>query len=201
VGDHRGGGGLDLLPLYPGPQADPGVNLPSELTSPASQGTASANDAVTQAQAIGLGQGSLLYYDMEGATYTAADSTAVETFLNAWTTQLHALGYHSAVYGEEDGALAVLNSNWGKMAEPDVIDVDNPNGLQNDDPGADPSNHWTGFRVHQFVANVTQSYGGFSNQIDEDYLNVSGGCLLTGSGPVHPAVVPNCVARPATAAH
>jgi hypothetical protein len=183
-----------LLPLYVGPQAVPNPPGPSELASPAAQGTASANDAVTQAQALGLGQGSLLYYDMEGATYTAADSAAVEVFLNAWTTQLHALGYYSAVYGQEDGSLAVLNADWGKMAEPNVIDVDNPNGLQNDDPGADPANHWTGYRVHQLVANSTQTYGGVSIQVDEDYLGVYGSCpaTTTGGAVVQPHLVRNC---------
>jgi hypothetical protein len=184
-----------LLPLYVGLQAVPNPPGPSELTSPAAQGTASANDAVTQAQAIGLGQGSLLYYDMEGAAYTAADSTAVKAFLNAWTTQLHALGYLSAVYGEEEGALEVLNADWGKMAEPDVIDVANANGLQNDDPGADPSGHWTGYRVHQFVANSTQTYGGVSIQIDEDYFGVSA-CAIPGSGVVQPHTVRSCAVTP-----
>jgi len=189
--------GWHLLPLYAGPQAVPNPGEPSQLTSPAVQGTASANDAVTQAQALGLGQGALLYDDMEGAGYTAADSSEVETFLNAWTTRLHALGYHSAVYGEEAGALAVLNGDWGKMAEPDVIDVANANGLQNDDPGADPANHWTGHRVHQFVADTTQTYGGVSIQIDEDYLNLAAACKPTGSGGiVRPHYVLSCGAGP-----
>ena len=182
--------GWHLLPIYAGPQVD---TSPSQLTSPASQGTAAANDAVTQAQALGLVQGSLLYYDMEGGDLTAADSSAVEAFLNAWTARLHALGYHSAVYGQENGALDVLTTDWGKMTEPDVIDVDNPNGLQNDDPGSDPSNHWLGYRVHQFVADSTQSYGGVSIAIDEDYLGLFGTCVPTGSGGVvQPHYVQDC---------
>ena len=161
--------GWHLLPIYAGPQVD---TAPSQLTGAASQGTAAANDAVTQAKALSLGQGSLLYYDMEGGEFTAADSTAVEAFLNTWTARLHALGYESAVYGQENGALGVLTADWGKMAEPDAIDVDNPNGLEDDDPGADPANHWLGYRVHQFVANTTQTYGGVSIAIDEDYLGL-----------------------------
>ena len=182
-----------LMPLYAGPQAVPAPGAASQLTSPASQGTASADDAATQAKALGIGQGALLYDDMEGAAYTAADNSEVEAFLNAWTTRLHALGYQSAVYGEEAGALAVLNADWGKMAEPDVIDVDNPNGLQNDDPGADPANHWTGHRVHQFVANTTQTYGGVQVQVDEDDLGLAGTCVPTGIGRVsRPDYVRNC---------
>ena len=176
--------GWRLLPIYAGAQVDPGQDEPSQLTSPASQGTASANDAVAQAQALGLGRGSLLYYDMEGGGYIAADSAPVEAFLNAWTARLHTLGYHSAVYGEETGALAVLIADWGKMAEPDVIDVANANGLQNDDPGADTANHWTGQRVHQFVINSTQSYGGVSISIDEDYLDAFLECSPAGTGGV-----------------
>ena len=183
--------GWHLLPIYAGPQVD---TAPSQLTGAASQGTAAANDAVTQAKALGLGQGSLLYYDMEGGGFTAADSTAVEAFLNTWTARLHALGYESAVYGQENGALGVLTADWGKMAEPDAIDVDNPNGLEDDDPGADPANHWLGYRVHQFVANTTQTYGGVSIAIDEDYLGLFGACQPTGSGGgvVRPHYVQPC---------
>jgi hypothetical protein len=181
--------GWHLLPLYVGPQV--ATSSGSQLSNPAAQGTAAANDAVTQAEALGLGPQSLLYYDMEGGLYTAADSTAVESFLNAWTAQLHALGYRSAVYGEPtqySGALGVLYTDWGKMAEPDVIDVANATSVQNDDPGADPANHWTDRRVHQFVANVNQTYGGVLIQIDEDYLN------LFACGPLDPA--PGRVTRP-----
>ena len=182
--------GWHLMPIYAGPQVN---TSPSQLTSPASQGTAAANDAVTQAEALGLGQGSLLYYDMEGGEFTAADDTAVEAFLSAWTARLHALGYRSAVYGQENGALEVLISDWGKMTEPNVIDVDNPNGLQNDDPGADTANRWFGYRVHQFAADTTQSYGGVSIEIDEDYLGLFGACQPTGaSGLLHPHYIQIC---------
>lgn len=182
--------GWHLLPLYAGAQVSP----TNQLSSPASQGTAAANDAATQAQAIGLGQDALLYYDMEGGDYTAADSTAVEAFLSAWTARLHALGYYSGVYGQENGALDVLITDWGSMTEPDVIDVDNPNGLMNDDPGADPANHWSLHRVHQFVADSTQSYGGVSIEIDEDYFNVLSNCEPTSSagGSMQARYVRNC---------
>lgn len=157
--------GWHMMPLYIGSQV--GTN---GVANAATQGKAEADDAVTQASALGIGPGALLYYDMEADQYTAIDDSTVQTFLNAWTLELHAQGYQSAVYGMETGAVGALNAAWGTITEPDVIDVDNANGLENDDPGADPSNHWQGHRVHQYIANINETYGGVAIQVDWDYF-------------------------------
>jgi hypothetical protein len=93
---------------------------------------------------------------------------------------MHTLGYFSGVYGNEDGSVGAQVSGWGTLVEPDVLDVGNWNGLQNDDPGADPDNRWGGRRVHQFAGNESQTYGGVNIQIDEDYLNLTDvGCSIS----------------------
>jgi hypothetical protein len=136
---------------------------------------------------------------MEGGSYTAAETTASQTFMSAWTTELHALGYRSGVYGSETGVLAALISSWGKLAEPDVIDVANWNGQQDDDPGADPSNYWIHHRVHQFDGPANATYGGVTINIDEDYFGLGLPCppvTATGSGE-KPSYVSGCEIVPA----
>lgn len=178
--------GWHLLPLYVGPQASSGT-----ITNAAAQGTSSADDAAAQAAALGIGAGAVLYYDMEGGGYTAAQTATAQTFLAAWTTELHALGYRSAVYGNETGALGAMTAAWGTVAEPDVIDVENWNGQADDDPGADPSAHWASHRVHQFQGPANATYGGFTDNIDEDYFNLGIPCSATPSLPPSSAARPN----------
>jgi hypothetical protein len=156
--------GWHLMPLYVGLQAD-------KLSSPQSEGVAAADDAVAQAASLGLGPSSVLYYDME--SYSSTYTSAVLTFLSAWTAQLHARGYLSAVYSSENSGIHDLVANTSTVTEPDIIDVANWNGQADDDPGATPASLWVGRRVHQFVGNLTATYGAVTIDIDEDYLRLT----------------------------
>ncbi len=158
--------GWHLMPLYPGPQA-------SQLASPQSQGVAAADDAVAQAAALGLGPSSVLYYDME--SYQSSYTSAVMTFLSAWTTEIHARCYLSAVYSSENSGVHDLVANAATVTEPDIIDIANWNGQADDDPGATPASLWVGRRVHQFLggANDSPTYGGVTINIDQDYLRLT----------------------------
>lgn len=191
--------GWHLLPIYAGPQ----VIVAGDITSPAVQGIAAADDAVTQAKSLGIGTGAVLYYDMEVGTssYTAAQIATCTAFLGAWTTELHALGYYSGVYGNEGGSVGAQVAGWGTVVEPDVLDVGNWNSLSNDDPGADPGSDWTGRRVHQFVGDVNQTYGGVTIQVDEDYLNLANVTCpdAPGSGTASPSAPASASAGPSGA--
>ncbi|WP_416237113.1 glycoside hydrolase domain-containing protein [Streptomyces sp. RB17] len=58
-----------------------------------SQGATEADDAISQAQAIGIPADSVLYDDMEGYDNTNSScSTGVLNYLSAWTDELHARG-------------------------------------------------------------------------------------------------------------
>jgi hypothetical protein len=163
--------GWHLLPLYVGPQT-----AYNTITNATAQGTSSAQDAASQASSLCIGTVAVLYYDMEGGNYTAAQTTTVQAFLGAWTTELHALGYHAAVYGSETGAVGAAVSGWGKMTEPDVLDVANWNSQADSDPGADPAGHWAGRRVHQFQGAANATYGGVVINIDQDYFGLGRPC-------------------------
>jgi hypothetical protein len=162
--------GWHFIPLYVGPQAAFG-----ELSSnaSASQGRAAATDAALQAQRLGFGPLSPIYYDMEG--YPPGQSTRVLRFLSAWSTRLHALGYSSGVYSSSSSGVADLAGQYGRgvYTMPDVIYDALWNGQANTSdsvfgPGQWPSHH----RLHQYRGNVTQTFGGITLNIDQDWMNV-----------------------------
>lgn len=83
--------GWHFMPIYVGPQESFG-----ETTAAARQAASAAQDAVSQAQTLGFGPGSPIYYDMEA--YPASRGSQVLRFLTAWTRELHTLQYTSGVY-------------------------------------------------------------------------------------------------------
>ncbi|MFJ8018638.1 DUF1906 domain-containing protein, partial [Streptomyces sp. NPDC096339] len=157
--------GWRFMPLYVGPQAN-------EITSPASQGRSAADDAVNRAAALGLGPGALLYYDMEA--YTSTYSGRVLSFLSAWTEQLHARGYNSAVYSSAASGISDLAANTGSYTMPDVVFTARWNHVANTDEPVLPSWAWAQHqRVHQYDGEVTETWGGKTINIDRDYMDVA----------------------------
>jgi hypothetical protein len=159
--------GWHFLPTYAGVQAEFG-----QITSPASQGVAAAQDAVTQAAALGFGPGTPIYYDMEA--YPAAQEGDALAFLSAWTGQLHAEGYKSGVYSSSSSGVADLVASSGQDAMPDVIWDALWNGAANTADPAIPAADWADHqRVHQFNGGADETYGGDTIDVDQDYLDVN----------------------------
>ena len=159
--------GWHFLPTYVGVQAEF-----SQITSSASQATAAAQDAVTQAAALGFGPGTPIYYDMEA--YPASQESSALAFLSAWTTALHAAGYKSGVYSSSSSGVADLVANVTKYAMPDVIWDALWNGAANTADPAIPASDWSGHhRAHQFLGGANATYGGDTVNIDQDYLDVN----------------------------
>jgi len=168
--------GWRFMPIYVGPQAEFG-----QITSPASQAVAAAEDAVTQAAALGFGPGTPIYYDME--SYPAAEENDALAFMSAWTTQLHAEGYKSGIYSSSSSGVTDLVANFTKYAMPDVIWDALWNGEANTTDPAIPAADWADSdRAHQFNGGTDETYGGDTIDVDQDYLDVS----LTPPGPVNP---------------
>ena len=114
------------------------AGVPREEPRPTAgqQGRSAADDAAAAAQALGLPDGSPLWFDMEG--YRLGDATctkAVQSFVSAWHSELHAQGYVSGVYGSAASTMrdvAALGSakpdnawiaNWNDLTEFEVIPV------------------------------------------------------------------------------
>ena len=78
---------------------------------------------------MAIGPGSPIYFDMEAYTRTSSATAPRSTFLDAWTEQLHALGYASGVYSSSASGIADLARQLGSgYASPDDIWIANWNG-------------------------------------------------------------------------
>ena len=163
--------GWHFFPLYVGPQGSGACSSCAAITSPASQAAAAADDAVVQAQALGIGPGNPIYYDMEA--YPSTQSIAVLTFMSTWTAELHAKGYLSGEYSSLNSGIADLVDNGASYLMPDVIDFaswDNVNSTTNATiPSGDWANHQ---RLHQYSGGHNETYGGVTINIDGDAMDI-----------------------------
>jgi hypothetical protein len=167
--------GWHLIPTYVGLQAPTSSCSSCATLSPgsaSSQGAAAAEDAVEQAQLVGIGAGSPIYFDMESYTRTSSASSATLTFLAAWTTRLHALGYDSGVYSSSASGIADLASRLGSgYAQPDDLWIANWNGRTSTSDPYVPASAWSEHqRIHQYRGGHDETYGGVTINIDNNYV-------------------------------
>jgi hypothetical protein len=168
--------GWHLIPTYVGLQA-PTSSCSScaklSASQATAQGSAAAIDAVEAAEAAAMGPGSPIYFDMESYSRTSSASAATLAFLEAWTKQLHALGYVSGVYSSSASGIADLADQTGSgYALPDDLWIANWNGVQNTADPAVPSGAWANHqRIHQYRGGHDETYGGVTINIDDDYAD------------------------------
>ncbi len=168
--------GWHLIPTYVGLQAPTsacGSCAKLSTSGATAQGTEAASDAVADAQSIGMGPGSPIYFDMEAYTRTASASKATLTFLDAWTTQLHALGYVSGVYSSSASGIADLAGAIGKGYDlPDDVWTANWNGARNTLDPYLPASAWALHqRIHQYRGGHNETYGLTTINIDNNYVD------------------------------
>ncbi len=143
-------------------------------------------DAVDQARIAGIGEGSPIYFDMESYTRTASASSATLTFLAAWTTRLHALGYDSGVYSSSASGIADLVSRLGTAyPQPDDIWIANWNGRANAADPYVPASAWSDHqRIHQYRGGHDETWGGVTINIDNNYVEgATAGADSSGDDP------------------
>jgi len=177
--------GWHFMPLYVGWQA---AWDSLTRTAPAVLGKQSADDAAVQAGNLGIGPGALLYYDMESYDSTSPQSAAALAFESAWTSELHAKGYRSAIYSSASTGIADLVSHRGKIVEPDAVDIAQWNGVADADLGATPPGTWQVARAHQYLGGVDVSFGGVKMNVDDDYLSIN---LTVPPGTPSPSASPS----------
>jgi hypothetical protein len=192
--------GWNLIPLYVGLQA-PGNGCGCAAITPASaaaQGAAAAQDSIVHAEAIGLGPGNPIYFDMENYTRTATASDAVLSFLSGWTSQLHLSGYASGVYSSELSGVEDLVAEQGTgYAEPDDIWIANWNNEQSTADPKVPATDWADQqRLHQYRGGHTDDYGGASISIDSDYVDAATAAPGTGGLTTTIAAAPSVSVKP-----
>ena len=171
------GQGWHLIPTYVGLQAPTSscgscVALSSNTTRAQVQGAEAARDAVADAEAVAMGPGSPLYFDMEAYTRTTSATEATLTFLGSWTTQLHALGYASGVYSSSSSGIADLAREFGTAyAMPDNVWTANWNGARNALDAYLSADLWAGHqRIHQYRGGHDETYGGTTINVDNDFV-------------------------------
>ncbi len=166
----------NLIPIYVGLQA-PTSSCTScavlDSSFAAAEGEAEAEDAVSDAQVIGIGPGSPIYHDMESYTRTAAATASTMTFLAAWTQRLHELGYTSGVYSSSASGIVDLGRRWGtSFAGPDDIWSANWNGrADTDDPNLSADAWPNHQRIHQYRGGHDEVWGGVRINIDSDFVD------------------------------
>lgn len=191
--------GWHLIPIYVGLQAPSNSCKCAGISAnaPTTEGTAAGADAVTQAQALGIGQGNPIYFDMEGYPHTTSNTSSVLDFLAAWTARLHAVGYKSGVYSSTGSGMADLVSQIGTgYLEPDDVWFANPNGEATVSDPSLPALDWAyGQRLHQYQSGHEATYGGTTIDIDSDYLD---GLTAAAGSAVTIAAAPPVASAPPT---
>jgi glycoside hydrolase-like protein len=187
--------GWHFIPTYVGLQAPSNSCgcAPIKATQATSEGTAAADDAVTQAQSLDLPSGTPIYNDMEYYSRTQSNTSAVLAFLAAWTSELHAKGYLSGVYGNANSAIADLVTQYGtSYPEPDDIwfAAWPGEGTQTTSDPNIPSSDWANHqRLHQYSGAHDETYGGVKLNIDGDYLDGATATTIAAAAPPPPALV------------
>jgi uncharacterized protein YraI len=171
------GQGWRLIPIYKGLQAPCGsAGHPIDPAAARSEGRAAADDAVASASALGMLGGSAIYYDMEYyPPGIASCKTAVLTFLSAWTSRLHRLGYVVGVYAQLYSGAADLASVYGSAsyARPDALWVARYDRNRSLTGWAGiPDSYWTRHqRAKQYRGSHNETHGGVTLNIDNDQWN------------------------------
>jgi Domain of unknown function (DUF1906) len=178
--------GWHMIPIYVGLQS-PSNSCGCAGISPSAastQGTQAAQDAIVQAQAIGMGGGNPIYFDMEAYNRTSTNTNAVLAFLEAWTTALHAGGYESGVYSSDASGISDLVAQFGTgYVEPDELWIANWNNQQSTADPDVPTTEWAAHqRLHQYRGAHNETYGAATINIDGDYLDAATAAAGTGSG-------------------
>ncbi|AUG78379.1 hypothetical protein CFP65_3589 [Kitasatospora sp. MMS16-BH015] len=140
------------------------------------QGRAEAAEAARAVRALGLGQGSPVYLDIESYPRgDAACAKAVVDFTLGWTQALHAAGYHSGFYSSADSGVRDLAAaaRAGNSPMPDVVWYARwDDRAATDGNGALGADQWVYHqRIHQHRGDVQETYGGATLAIDRNQLD------------------------------
>jgi hypothetical protein len=166
--------GWKLLPIYVGPQA-PCTRFLVRITDNAvADGAWAANDAADHALAAGLRPGAPIYADIEHYVGDAACDDVVRAFLRGWTTQLHARGFRSGLYGNTNSAIvAEAGAAWrGDVPVDGVWYAWWTGGAQFTGIPGLPDTSWDQHqRVHQYAGEHKETWGGVTIAVDSNLVD------------------------------
>jgi hypothetical protein len=177
--------GWVLIPTYVGLQA-PCTSYTNRIdpATAAAQGAAAADDAVAQLNALGLGLGNPVWFDMEAFSYSNEPCrAAVLSFLDSWSAQLRYRGYVAGVYGSASSTIKAIVSQASTPGFdlPDQLWIarwcSQPyqptcyNGTA--DPEV-PDTLWANHqRIRQYLGGHQETWGGVTINIDTNTVDAS----------------------------
>jgi hypothetical protein len=159
------------------------LHMSTNTTTARAQGKTDAAETVAALQKYGFPLGSVSYLDLEWYARTATCDNAVLAFADGWTDYLHARGYKSGVYSSGSAAIALIDearkAGRAGFTLPDHLWIAWTNKVANTDGGpylsdAGWANHQ---RIHQYENGVNVAYGGYTLNIDKDFLDVGRGSV------------------------
>lgn len=179
------------MPLWAGPQAPCACRPKYPTCTPfphvfsstpqiaQSEGVTEANNTANSASALGLA-GTAVYYDMEQYNSSTCGA-AVSAFISGWVSQLHLQTnrYTAGIYG----AAADAQADWSTASplpddvwiaqtplsgKPPHVTIWGLTNLSDAQWGASP-----GSRIHQFLGNYSQTWGGVPFSVDTDIENAT----------------------------
>lgn len=147
------------------------------------QGRAEATKAVGAAQALGIVEGSTLWYDLEGfdSSQTRCRESAL-AFLSGWTARLHGLDYVSGVYSSASSGIKMLDD--ARVNRPDAFNLPDRIWIARWDNVANTSTSYIrpdgwlpGNRMKQYMGGHDEVWGGVRINIDRNYLDLGEGSV------------------------
>ena len=192
--------GWRILPITLGPQASCQPRFPRYGDDPTiipkpgksnrygkarKQGSAEAGKSVAAAQALGIAEGSTLWYDLEGFELknTRCRESAL-AFLSGWSWQIRQLGYKSGVYSSAGSGIKMLDdARYNKRSDielPDQIWVARWDGKANTSTEAQylRADGWRPHaRIKQYQGGHNETWGGVTINIDRNFLDVGTGSV------------------------
>lgn len=190
--------GWRLLPITLGPQASCQPRFPrygddvkinprpgnhGHYSSARTMGSAEAIKSVSDAKALGIVEGSTLWYDLEGFDYSNTDCReSALAFLSAWTHQLHKLNYISGVYSSAGSGILMLdNARVNRPTAfvlPDQIWIARWDGNANTSTSYIREDGWRPHnRVKQYQGGHDETWGNVRINIDRNFLDVGRGSV------------------------
>ncbi len=173
--------GWSFIPTWVGPQAPCLANRKTHFSyEPATayaEGIREADLASDRLTQLGFPTGTVAYYDLEAySTSNSACRDAAKAFMTGWTTQIHARGNLSGVYGASCGS--AMTDLTGTAAEPDQAWLSWRSYLAytSDVPlfGSPclSDDFWSNHqRLRQYAASHLETWGGVTINIDSDVLD------------------------------
>ncbi|CUR55235.1 Peptidoglycan-binding domain 1 protein [metagenome] len=189
--------GWRLLPITLGPQASCSTHFPrygsDETIDPypgaegkygraKAQAIEQAEESVSDAAALGIAQGSALWYDLEGFddTRTACRESALR-FLSAWTGRVRKLGYLAGVYSSAGSGIEMLDrarAAGESYRYPDYIWIARWDGVANTRTSYISDEGWNPHRrIKQYQGGHNETWGGVTINIDRNWLDLGKGSV------------------------